>query len=155
VVDGGASFEISVDFDLIRDLTLFRLGVYFKTALGDTIFRSFTADWEPENESLKAGRYEATLSVPANLLMPGVYRAGLHASRYGIAGIVSEADLQREVTVMPPCDFNSAHPGEPIDAVILMKKGWELVSRSSNHERSRSQHLSRAAAELSAAAGES
>ena len=126
VLDGADSFEVSVAFKLTEDVNLFRLGIYLKTALGDTITRSFSTDWKPELEDLSAGHYRAVLNVPGCLLMPGVYKLGLHVSRYGIGTYVSEADVQREITLLPPSSFNTAHPAEPIDAAILLRDGWRL-----------------------------
>ena len=129
VIDGAEPFIVTVDFELIEDVNLFRLGIYLKTALGDTIARSFTTDWRPDAEDLAAGHYRASLVVPGCLLMPGVYKLGLHASRYGIKTYISESDVQCELTLMPPSSFNTAHPSEHIDAAILLRDGWRLAPR--------------------------
>ena len=129
VIDGADPFEVTVDFELNQDVNLFRLGIYLKTALGDTIARSFTTDWQPALEDLAAGHYRATLSVPGCLLMPGVYKLGLHASRYGIDTYIRDADVQCEITVMPPASYNTAHPAEHVDAAVLLRDGWDVKRR--------------------------
>ena len=127
VVDGADPFEVNLDFGLRDDVSLFRIGIYLKTALGDTVARSFTTDWRPDLEDLSAGRYRAMLHVPGCLLTPGVYKLGLHASRYGIGSFINEADVQYEITVMPPASYNTAHPAEHIDAAVLLRDGWQLT----------------------------
>jgi lipopolysaccharide transport system ATP-binding protein len=146
VVDGAEAFEVTVDFELNADVTLFRLGIYLKTALGDTIARSFTTDWRSDAEDLAAGHYRAVLHVPGCLLMPGVYKLGLHASRYGIATYLSETDVQYEITLMPPASYNTAHPAEHIDAAILLRDGWQLKRRNPSDDGNRQTNLPSTAA---------
>jgi len=139
-LDGGRAVLVTVEFELRSQINLFRLGIYLKTAFGDTITRSFTSDWNPEIENLSAGYYHATLEIPGNLLVAGTYRIGLHASRYGISGFVSESDIQREITLLPPADFNTAHPSETIDAIVMLERGWNLEKQTSSPHRSASSH---------------
>jgi lipopolysaccharide transport system ATP-binding protein len=125
-LDGGKAILVTVEFELRSRMNLVRLGIYLKSTFGDTITRSFTSDWDPDLENLSEGRYHATLEIPGKFLMAGVYRFGLHASRYGIGGFISEADIQREITLLPPTSFNTAHPSETIDATVMLERGWKL-----------------------------
>jgi lipopolysaccharide transport system ATP-binding protein len=129
-LDGGKPILVTVDFELRTGMNLLRLGIYLKTPFGDTVTRSFTSDWNPELETLSVGRYRATLAIPGNLLMAGTYRVGLHASRYGIGGFISEADIQREITLLPPAQFNAAHPSETIEGTVMLAGGWQLERQS-------------------------
>jgi lipopolysaccharide transport system ATP-binding protein len=125
-IDGSLPFEINADFEIKRDLKQFRLGIYLKSSLGDTIARSFLADWNPERETFRSGHYAATLSVPAKLLSPGSYSVVLHASRYGLEDYLSAADIRRDVTISAPTSFNSAHPGEKIESILILRDGWNI-----------------------------
>ena len=69
-VDGSLPFEVLLEFEVLRDLTLFRIGVYLKTASCDTVFRSLIADWEPLREQMPGGHYRARLEVPADQSRP-------------------------------------------------------------------------------------
>lgn len=129
-VDGSLPFTICTEFELLRDMTQFRLGIYLQTPLGDTITRSFLADWDAERETLKAGYYQATLEVPAKLLSPGTYRVLLHSSRYGIEDYLRKADIRREISVAAPARFNEAHLGENFDSIFILENGWNLSKKS-------------------------
>jgi lipopolysaccharide transport system ATP-binding protein len=129
-IDGSLPFEIKAEFEIERDLTQFRLGIYLKSSIGDTITRSFLADWNPERETIRRGKHTATLIVPAKLLSPGSYSVILHASRYGIKDYLCAADIRRELTISAPATFNRAHPGEKIESILILRDGWNLSTFS-------------------------
>ena len=125
-IDGSGPFSIRIAFELLRDLDLFRMGIYLRGVLGDVILRSFVADWNPEAESLERGRYEARLDLPGKLLSPGNYVVQLHASRYGLVDYLGKFNIEKSMTVLPPLDFNLAHMGESFESTILMGNRWEI-----------------------------
>ena len=125
-LDGAIDFQIRVEFALPRDLNSFRIGVYIQSPFGDVISRSFVPDWRPELETLSAGAYTATLNVPGNLLMPGSYRILLHASCFAIEDYLAQYGLHHDVIITPPVDYNRAHPGEAVNAIILISNRWNL-----------------------------
>jgi len=127
-IDGSLPFRITTEFELLRDMTLFRLGVYVKTPLGDTVTRSLLADWNPERETLRAGSYEAVLEFPANLLFPGLYSVILHSSRYGLVDYLPRADIRHDITVVAPSSYNEAHPGENnYHCSFLVRDPWGVA----------------------------
>ena len=125
-IDGSLPFEVKVNFEVLRDLNLFRTGVYFKTPMGDTVLRSFIGDWHPEREDIKAGTYEAMLSVPGKFLMGGNYLVNFHASRYGIVNYFGETQIQQLINVSTPTEFNSAHLSESVDYSVIMQSDWQV-----------------------------
>lgn len=126
-LDCDSSFEIEIDFETHADLSQFRTGVYVKSTLGDTLFRTFVADWHPELEKIKKGRYKALLSFPDRLLMPGSYFIELHASKFGVRNYLDKIRIEKTITVGPSTYFNQAHPTEKIGASLLMKNEWSLT----------------------------
>ena len=126
-LDNDMPFEITLDFETLSDLTLFRAGIYLKNALGDTLIRSFTSDWNPGAERVKSGRYQAKLIFPDKLLMPGNYTLALHISRFGIMTYFGKEKIEKTITVGTSAHFNQAHPTENIGAAILMKNEWSLI----------------------------
>ena len=130
-IDGSLPFSISTEFEIFRDLTQFRLGIYLKTPLGDALTRSFLADWHPDREVMKAGHYRATLEFPSHLLFPGSYWVQLHASRYAIEDYLHLADISQNITVAAPLKFNEAHPGEKIESIFILRNGWKLSKHGS------------------------
>lgn len=129
-IDGSVPFDIRINFGLSVDITLFRLGVYLKTQTGETVFRSFIADWNPEMENVSAGNYEVALRFPEKLLMPGNYLVSLHASRYGVRSYFLEREVQELITVSAPLGFNSAHLGEVFDSIVIVKDQWQIKDLS-------------------------
>ena len=126
-IDGSLPFDVKVNFEVLRDLNLFRTGIYLKTPMGDTVLRSFIADWHPEREDIKAGTYEATLSVPGKFLIGGNYLVSFHASRYGIVNYFADTQIQQLINVSTPTEFNSAHLSENVDSSIIMQSDWQVV----------------------------
>ena len=88
---------------------------------------SFIGDWHPEREDIKAGTYEATLSVPGKFLMGGNYLIGFHASRYGIVNYFGDSRIQQLISVSTPTEFNSAHLSESTDFSIITQSEWQVV----------------------------
>jgi lipopolysaccharide transport system ATP-binding protein len=129
-IEGEDSFDINVGFELLRPLTLFRMGVYIKTPSGDTLVRSFHTDWDPSGEDLQAGAYFMTLRIPDRFFMPGEYTISLHASRYGIIDYLHAFGLDRRLTISAPSDFNVGHLAERLDPSIMLKASWKV--RKSN-----------------------
>lgn len=125
-IDGSESFMIKVRFKLAKAVASFRLGVYLKLPTGETVFRSFMADWNPELEMVGKGEYEAQLRIPDRLLAAGDYQITLHSSQYGVRDYLSRHGVTKTVTVHQPSDFNQAHLGEKFDSYILMRERWEL-----------------------------
>jgi len=134
-IDGTMPFKIKIAFELLRDLDLFRIGIYLRSMLGDTILRSFSGDWNPQAESLQQGSYEACLDFPGKLLAPGSYVVQLHASRYGLVDYLTKFNIERSIIISSPLDFNLAHVGEPLGSMILMKNKWEVRRVVSTNKR--------------------
>ncbi|HEY5073572.1 MAG TPA: polysaccharide ABC transporter ATP-binding protein, partial [Pyrinomonadaceae bacterium] len=126
-IDGSLPFDVKVNFEVLRDLNLFRTGIYLKTPVGDTVLRSFIADWHPEREDINAGTYEATLSVPGRFLMGGNYLVSFHASRYGIVNYFADTEIQQLISVSTATEFNSAHLSENVDSSVIMQSDWQVV----------------------------
>jgi lipopolysaccharide transport system ATP-binding protein len=126
-IDGSLPFDVKVNFEVLRDLNLFRTGIYLKTPVGDTVLRSFIGDWHPEREDINAGTYEATLSVPGRFLMGGNYLVSFHASRYGIVNYFADTEIQQLISVSTATEFNSAHLSENVDSSVIMQSDWQVV----------------------------
>ncbi len=131
-IDGSEPFDVKVNLEVLKDLNLFRTGIYLKTTAGDAVLRSFIADWHPDREDIKAGTYEATLSVPGKFLMGGNYLVNFHASRYGIISYFADSQIQQLISVSTATEFNSAHLSESVDSSIIMQSDWQVVGGESH-----------------------
>lgn len=131
-IDNDKSFEIIINFETLKDLELFRIGFFIKNAIGDTLTRSLTPDWNPSAENIKKGLHQAKFIFPEKLLMAGDYFFILHASCYGIVDYAVQ-DLHKVVTVSRPTEYNKAHINEPASSnpsMILLKDKWEINNPS-------------------------
>lgn len=128
-IDGSYPFNICLEFAVLRDLTLFRIGIYIETLSGDTILRSFIADWDSTKENIARGNFAARLEVPGSFLVAGNYRIRLHASRLGIEDYLHKFNIQYKICLSSPLGFNEAHMSEPIGAYVISNKKWELIKR--------------------------
>lgn len=127
-IDNDKSFEVTIDFEILRDLELFRVGFFVRNAIGDTLTRSLAADWNPDAENIKKGPHQAKFVFPAKLLMPGDYFFVLHSSRYGIADYFGY-NIHKVITVSRPTEYNKAHLNEPASSnpsMILLKEKWKI-----------------------------
>ena len=133
-LDCDKPFEIEIDFEVLTDLTQFRIGAYVKNSLGNVLFRSCVSDWKPEQEKINKGRYRATLVFPEKLLMPGNYFLSLHASRYGIVNYMGKRNIDRTIVIGPSAYYNQAHPTEKADAMLIFNKEWTLSGNQSTNK---------------------
>lgn len=127
-IDNDHPFEIKINFETLKDLDLFRIGIFVKNAIGDIITRTLSPDWNPDAEKIEKGLHQATLVFPEKLLMNGDYFFILHASCYGIIDYLGY-DLYKVINISRPTEYNKAHPTEPISSnpsMILLKNKWEV-----------------------------
>lgn len=124
--DGDLPIDFEIDFELHNDLTLFRLGFYLKNTLGDVILRSLIADWNPEYENLKRGRYSVKGRIPERFLTTGIYVVELHASRYGIRDYGLDELVRVEISVRASTKFIADHIGERPSGFITLDPDWTL-----------------------------
>ncbi|MEW5959194.1 MAG: ABC transporter ATP-binding protein [Chloroflexota bacterium] len=127
LLHGDLPFNIVVDFEVRRRLVGFRIGVYLKTAIGDTLLRSFIADWDAQRETIEPGRYRAELVVPEKYFMAGHYTVLLHTSQFGHQDYLHKHHIQHNITIMAAPDFNTAHLVETIDSLIILNRAWSLI----------------------------
>lgn len=127
-IDNDKSFEVTINFETLKDLESFRIGFFVKNAIGDTLTRSLTPDWNPEFENIKKGPHQAIFTFPEKLLMAGDYFFVLHASCYGIIDYLGY-NVHKMVTASRPTEYNKAHLNEPTSSnpsMILMKDRWKI-----------------------------
>ncbi len=132
--DSGLPIEVDVDFEVLKDLTVFRLGIYCRTASGDTLFRSLMADWNSDLENIRRGRYRASVNIPANILAPGGYIFNLTSSRFGIRDYLYYFNIDIPVNIRPPAGFNQAHMSEPIVGQVLIGEPWRVEANASKQQ---------------------
>ena len=124
--DAGQPIDLEIDFEIKKNLTLFRMGVYLKSSLGDVIFRSFLEDWNPSFTNLIEGHYLCKGQIPKNFMAGGNYILELHSSRYGIRDYGFTDLLNVQLTIKPPLNFNSAYIGEPPSGIVILDSHWTL-----------------------------
>jgi lipopolysaccharide transport system ATP-binding protein len=125
-IDGNQQFDVVIAFEIQARLPDFRVGIYLNALGGETVMRSFLADWSPERETLERGKYVMRLTMPARFLAPGDYEILLHASRYGVVDYLHAYNVTRPIAVSAPADFNRNHPGEDVSCYVLSPRQWSL-----------------------------
>lgn len=125
--DRGLTTEIKIKFELKKDLTLFRIGIFLKSSIGELIARSLLADWNEKYENMKRGIYIMEGTIPENFLAHGNYTIQIHSSRYGIKDYGFDEIMSYNITVTAPEKFNRAHIGEKTFGIALLNAGWKIA----------------------------
>ena len=124
--DSGKPIDVKICFEIDKDLTVFRMGMFLRSNLGECIFRSLIADWKADFESLKKGKYVCTGQIPANLIAAGSYMLELHSSRFGIKDYGFSNLIKVSMTVKFPHIYNTAHIDERTFGSIIINPEWTL-----------------------------
>lgn len=125
-IDADEPFDISIGFETHDRLTQFRIGVYIRNGLGDTLFRTCIGDWDPKRETIEKGRYTAKLQFPGRLLRAGNYFISMHMSRVAVRNYMAKHNIERAITVGPSAYYNQAHPVEKADSALVLSDEWSL-----------------------------
>jgi lipopolysaccharide transport system ATP-binding protein len=118
--------KISIGFELLKDIKLFRFGIFIKSAQGELISASLLADWEPSLETLSKGKYVIEGSIAPNFLLGGVYRIEIHGSIHGVKNYCIENFIQRDIKVISPSNYNIQHITEPSFGYVISNFNWKL-----------------------------
>lgn len=124
--ESGKPITVTIHFEITEDLTLFRMGFFLKSILGESIFRSLIADWHPELETLTRGKYVCEAKIPENLLSSGTYIVELHSSIYGVKDYGFGDLVKEQLTVYFPSSYNAAHINEPSFGSVILNPSWNL-----------------------------
>ena len=124
--DSARVIDIQIDFEVDRDLTVFRMGVFLRSSFGECIFRSLLADWDPSMETIKKGRYLCKGKIPPNFVAQGNYSLELHSSRFGIKDYGFGDLLKIPMLFKFPSNFNMAHIDEKPFGSVMVNSAWTL-----------------------------
>jgi len=125
-IDGNYPVEVVIDFEVITDLTLFRIGIFIQSFYGDLISRSLLADWNPQFENIPKGKYSLYGVIPASFLTASDFILQVHVSRYGITDYRFDNETSELIKVHAPKEFNVSHPSEGPFGKILLNAHWLL-----------------------------
>lgn len=128
-IDGSYPVEVSIDFEVVTDLTFFRMGIFILSYYEDIITRSLLADWDPQFENIKKGRYTLHGVIPSSFLAAGDFVFQVHVSRYGIIDYRFGNETSQLITVHAPKDFNTVHPSEGAFGKILLNAHWSVRTK--------------------------
>jgi lipopolysaccharide transport system ATP-binding protein len=116
--------DVEIRFKAHKSLTDFRIGFYLKTNLGDVVFRSLAADWNPQYANVAPGEYCLRAQIPANFLVPGGYLIEFHCSRFGIRDYFAD-QVTVPVRVQNSTRYNIQHPGEQLPGFLTLNSDWQ------------------------------
>jgi lipopolysaccharide transport system ATP-binding protein len=132
--DGGKPIEIRINFELLHDLTHFRIGIFIKSVNGELISRSLIADWDGTYSFLTKGLYSVTGTIPSNFLVSGEYYFQMHGSRYGITDYLLENHISKLVLIRSPVQFNPSYISERSFGMVLINPHWNVKKISQDIE---------------------
>jgi lipopolysaccharide transport system ATP-binding protein len=124
--DSGQPIDVKIHFEINKDLSVFRMGIFLRSSFGECIFRSLIADWKEDFEDLKKGTYICIGQIPANLITAGSYILELHSSRFGIKDYGLCDLIKVTMNVKFPHTYNTAHIDERTFGSIIINSNWIL-----------------------------
>jgi len=124
--DSGQPIDVKIHFEIDRDLSVFRIGIFLRSSFGECIFRSLIADWKGDFESIKKGKYICVGQIPANLIAAGSYMLELHSSRFGIKDYGFNDLIRVPMNVKFPHTYNTVHINERTFGPIIIHANWIL-----------------------------
>ncbi|MNR16427.1 hypothetical protein D3C85_1330280 [compost metagenome] len=113
-------------FELLDDLSHFRIGFFIKHLTGELVSRSLIADWNENLTTLNKGEYIIEGEIPGKLFNTGNYLFQIHSSRYGIKDYCVDDSTSRIISINAPSDYNRAYLGETIYGTLLINPNWSL-----------------------------
>lgn len=124
---GEKPFEVSVRFQVTRQMESFRVGIYLKNKVGTVLSRSFIQDWAMELEKIEPGQYRSKLIIPERLLRAGTYGIELKIFAFGIRDYFIDRDFGKNITVLSPKGYNELRSknGAKI-GYFLIPNVWEI-----------------------------
>lgn len=125
-IDGSEEFDIVVRFYLPDRAEKLRMGVFINNSLGDELVRSYFTDWDPRNDTLGPGNYEARLTFPKKLLVAGNYTITIGAHRQGGFDMLAGHRVEKAINVSMPSDFNNSGMADPLRSQILLDRRWDV-----------------------------
>ena len=126
--DAGQPLHIRIKFNVLRDVTQFRIGVILRSRYGEILLRSLLADWDPAYETLFAGKYLLNGIIPADVLVAGEYIIQIDCSRFGLVDYGFWEPSSLRLNVLPSAQYNRAHPQEEPFGVFQVRANWTLSS---------------------------
>ena len=126
--DAAFPIDIEIRFRLLRDVTLFRVGIIVRSRFGEIIFRSLLADWDPSFEHLLAGVYKLTGAIPARTLVAGAYQIQVDCSRFGLIDYGFWEPSAKSLKIRSPAGYNTAHPDEQPFGIVYVDGRWNLLA---------------------------
>ena len=126
LIDGARPFDIRVRFQLHERVQHLRMGVFVNNSLGDELIRTLFSDWDTSLEDLGPGTYQANVTFPGKLLVPGNYTLVLGAHRQGGFDMLVGHRVEAGINVSAPRDFNSGGAGEPLQSQVILDRRWDV-----------------------------
>jgi lipopolysaccharide transport system ATP-binding protein len=134
IADRIASTEgcrIEFEYELRRNVTGLRVGLYVNSSRGESVFTSFDTDDPGRFERFTerpAGRYISRCMIPANLMNAGTFVLGVNASSFQIQSYFTDEHvmtLSVDATGAPGSQWAETRRG-PIRPALE----WEIVERT-------------------------
>jgi hypothetical protein len=125
-IDGSEEFDIVVRFYLPERAEKLRMGVFINNSLGDELIRSYFTDWDPRNDTLGPGNFEARLTFPKKLLVAGNYTITIGAQRLGGFDMLAGHRVEKAINISMPSDFNIGGMSEPLRSQIILDRRWDV-----------------------------
>lgn len=124
-LDGGEPIDISLLFQVNREMDAFRMGFYVKAITGEMISRSLMADWDSAKEHIMPGTYRLNATIPANFLVAGDYVLEIHSSIFGVKDFFA-SDASQSFRIAQSKGYNSQHLREQPFGFVHLNPAWRL-----------------------------
>lgn len=125
--DAARDIDVDITFRVLRELSLFRIGIIIRSRYGDILLRSLLADWDPSRENMRPGDYRLRGKIPGKTLIAGTHVIQVDCSRFGLIDYGFWGPTATELVVRAPKTYNSAHSDEAPFGAFYIDAHWELI----------------------------
>ncbi|PZD72391.1 Teichoic acids export ATP-binding protein TagH [Acaryochloris thomasi RCC1774] len=88
-IDPRSDFYIEIEYDLLKDITSYRIGVTVNTFSGVKLFDTYDVYGEEIGASRCPGRYVSRCKIPGNFLNSGQFSLKINAGMRGVKNFIS------------------------------------------------------------------
>lgn len=126
-IDSDRPFEININYELLKDLIGFEIGLRVRNLFKEDILWSFSDDWCNQSEKTAAGKYGASITFPEAFFAPGTFYFVLDSFQSGKSQYLLEHNVHKTIHFSHPKNYKLRITKGSLPEFI-MRNQWKIKS---------------------------